>query len=85
MTKPGAPSRGEDPDDGVERDAHGRRRVRLRPREGKEHRYNFARRWESRRQANKTSKIWLLIGADFGIVLLIYLLAREVIRRLGGD
>lgn len=73
------------PDDPVELDAKGRRRVRLRPREGTEHRFTFARRWETRRQARKTSKIWLVIGADFGVVLLIYLLAREVIRRLGGE
>ncbi len=88
MTKPGAPSPGEhDREDHLdtERDGKGRRRVRLHPREGSEHRFNFARRWETRRKARQTYKIWALVGMDFGVVLLIYLLAREVMRRLGGD
>ena len=73
-----------DEDDDVELDAQGRRRVRLRPREGRQHRYSFARRWEARRQARKTRTIWAIIGLDIGAVVLIYLIAREVIQRLGG-
>lgn len=71
------------PDDDRERDAKGRRRVRLRPRSGSEHRYGFARRWEARRKARSTRSIWMLVGLDVGAVLLIYLIAREVMDRLG--
>lgn len=72
-----------EPDDDRELDAKGRRRVRLRPRSGSEHRYGFARRWEARRKARSTRSIWMLVGLDIGAVLLIYLIAREVMDRLG--
>ena len=61
----------------------GRRRVRLRPRTGDEHRFGFARRWEARRRARSTRSIWMLVGLDIGAVVLIYLIAREVLQRLG--
>ena len=72
-------------DDERELDAQGRRRIRLRPREGSEHRFAFARRWEARRRARSTRSIWMLVGLDIGAVLLIYLIAREVLSRLGVD
>ncbi|HKK71213.1 MAG TPA: hypothetical protein VKA86_08340 [Candidatus Krumholzibacteria bacterium] len=68
-----------------ERDAQGRRRVRLRPRSGGEHRFGFARRWEARRRSRSTRSIWALVGLDIGALLLIYLIAREVLERLGID
>ena len=70
-------------DEGPELDAQGRRRVRLRPREGSEHRFGFARRWEARRRTRNNRSIWALVTLDIGAVALIYLLAREVLKRLG--
>ncbi len=68
-----------------ESDGQGRRRIRLRPRSGSEHRFGFARRWEARRRSRSSRSIWALVGLDIGALLLIYLVAREVVRRLGGD
>ena len=59
-----------------------RRRVRLHPREGSEHRFRFARRWASRRQSRKGIRIWALITIDIGAVALIYLLLRRLLERL---
>jgi hypothetical protein len=65
-----------------ETSTEGRRRVRLHPREGDEHRFSFARRWEARRRSHRAPKIWFLIGLDISAVVMIYLVAREVLRRL---
>lgn len=68
---------------GADRDEDGgRRRVRLHPREGREHRFRFARRWDQRRQSRKGIRIWALITIDIGAVALIYLLLRQLIERL---
>lgn len=64
-----------------ETSTEGRRRVRLHPREGAEHRFAFARRWEARRKSRRAPRLWFLIGLDISAVVLIYLLAREVLRR----
>lgn len=76
MQKPGTP---EGPDE-----ERAPRRLRLHPREAGEHRYGFARRWEARRRARQTPRIWMVIGLDVGALLLVYLVTREVIRRLAG-
>jgi len=73
-----------DQDEDHELDAKGRRRIRLRPRTGSEHRFGFARRWEARKKARSTRSIWMLVGLDIGAVVLIYLIARQLIQRLGG-
>jgi hypothetical protein len=62
-----------------------RRRVRLHPREGGEHRFRFARRWETRRRAQRRNPIWLILTLDIGAIVLIYLLARAVIQRMSGS
>lgn len=77
MTKP--------PDHEADRelDAQGRRRVRLRPRTGSEHRFAFARRWEARRKARSQRSIWALVGLDFGLAILVFLILQQVLGRLG--
>jgi len=75
--EPGDPS---GPDPGSD----GKRRIRLRPRSGGEHRYRFARRWESRRRSRAGIKLWRLIMLDIGAIVLLYLLGRQLIRKLTG-
>ena len=60
-----------------------RQRVRLHPRQGSEHRFRFARRWENRRRSRGTGRIWLMLGLDAGIIVVIYLLTRMLLRKLG--
>lgn len=79
----GEPIEGHEPGSAEADDREGPRRLRLHPRQGPEHRFRFARRWESRRRARGSHKIWLLVGLDFGVLLLIYLLTRVVLRKLG--
>ncbi len=68
----------------MSRDEEGRSRVRLRPRQGAQHRFGFARRWEARRRSQGSSKIWLLLSMDVGAILLIYLVTRQVLQWIRG-
>jgi hypothetical protein len=69
---------------GPDSDPGEKRRVRLRPRTGSEHRYRFARRWESRRRSRAGIKLWRLIMLDIGAIVLLYLLGRQLIRKIAG-
>jgi len=60
------------------------RRLRMHPREGSEHRFRFARRWETRRRAQRRNPLWIIVTLDLGAIVLIYLLVRAVIQRMGG-
>lgn len=73
-------------DDGREppRDAGERRRVRLHRREGAEHRFRFARRWESRRRSKPTLSLWRILFLDIGAIVLLYLLGRQILHRITG-
>jgi hypothetical protein len=61
-----------------------KRRVRLHPREGREHRYRFARRWESRRRSKPGISLWKIIFLDIGAIVLLYLLGRQILQRITG-
>lgn len=70
----------QDPREGEDR----KRRIRLHPREGPEHRYRFARRWESRRRSRTGLSLWRIIFLDIGAIVLLYLLGREILQRIAG-
>ena len=60
------------------------RRVRLRPRQGSEHRYRFARRWESRRRSRPALGLWRILLLDIGAIVLLYLLGRQILKKITG-
>ena len=68
-------------DEGPEQDP---RRLRLHPRQGREHRYRFARRWESRRRSSPTIGLWRILLLDIGAIALLYLLGRQILRKFTG-
>jgi len=70
------------PDD--EAPDEGRRRLRLHPRQGREHRYRFARRWESRRRSRPAIGLWRILLLDIGAIVLLYLLGRQILRKITG-
>lgn len=72
----------QDPEDALPE--RGKRRIRLRPREGREHRYRFARRWESRRRAKPVLSLWRIIFLDAFVIVLLYLLGRQILQRITG-
>ena len=61
-----------------------RKRIRLRPREGSEHRYRFARRWESRRRSRPGIGLWRILFLDVFAIVLLYLLGRQILQRITG-
>ena len=65
-------------------DQEGRRRIRLHPREGREHRYRFARRWESRRRSKPGIGLWRVLFLDVFAIVLLYLLGRQILQRITG-
>ena len=76
-----------DPEDhgsGPERSEGGKRRLRMHPREGREHRFRFARRWESRRRSKPTLSLWRILFLDIGAIVLLYLLGRQILHRIAG-
>jgi hypothetical protein len=65
--------------------AEGRkRRVRLHPREGSEHRFRFARRWDSRRRSRRGLSLWRILVLDVFAIVLLYLLGRQILQRIAG-
>lgn len=73
-----------DPDPDDDTTEGGKRRLRMHPREGREHRFRFARRWESRRRAKPTFSLWRIIFLDGFVILLLYLLGRQILHRITG-
>jgi hypothetical protein len=65
-------------------DQEPRRRIRLHPREGREHRYRFARRWESRRRSKPGIGLWRILFLDVFAIVLLYLLGRQILHRITG-
>ena len=61
-----------------------RKRIRLRPREGREHRYRCARRWESRRRSKPGIGLWRILFLDVFAIVLLYLLGRQILQRITG-
>lgn len=74
----------ERPGSEAEDHAGSKRRVRLHPREGREHRFRFARRWESRRRSKPTLSLWRILFLDIGAIVLLYLLGRQILHRITG-
>ncbi len=69
---------------GHDPDPESRRRIRLHPRKGSEHRYRFARRWESRRKSHPVLGLWRIIFLDAFVIVLLYLLGRQILQRITG-
>lgn len=63
-----------DPAEGDER-----RRPRLRPREGAEHRFRFARRWEQHRKSRRLWRPWVMLGFDAAVLVFIVLLLKMLL------
>lgn|GEM_PF-6417278 len=76
----GPPYRGQSGD----LDPESPRRIRLHPRKGSEHRYRFARRWESRRKSQPVLGLWRIIFLDAFVIVLLYLLGRQILQRITG-
>ncbi len=74
----------EDPAGDDESPEKGRHRLRLHPRQGREHRYRFARRWESRRRSGPAIGLWKILMLDIGVIALLYLLGRQILRKFTG-
>jgi hypothetical protein len=68
------------PDDGTPEKG----RIRLHPRVGSEHRYRFARRWESRKRSRPGTGVWRILMLDIGAIALLYLLGRQILRKFTG-
>ena len=59
-------------------------RLRIRGR-GREHRYRFARRWESQAGgAGPALGLWRIIFLDAFAIVLLYLLGRQILQRITG-